>query len=322
MGKLLEVQRFKSGYNPGTGQYKLTYNRVGDKIDPARAASYRPIKRFDGSYAFGGDLETESGQPVYNDPTINSVSSRFSTLKFGVPAFKADPSKLATQISTQPSAPREAGRSLGQGLKSLLPYASNIVNSTRELPNPIAPPVETAISPNLVSYDADRTALDNDFRNFSKETDYKVANPTVAQGIKAGAMARKIAGNNQLAQQEGNTNAFIKNQTAQANQGVQSRNIERTRDFNDQLVSRKINQNRLQSENLANLSDKIQMESRDKSMFDLERRKIATLPIVHKDTGIYDRNLAKTALDEDEVLNGKKRLGGKIKIKQYGRTIR
>lgn len=292
MGKLLEVQRFKSGYNPGTGQYKLTYNRVGDKIDPARAASYRPIKRFDGSYGFGGDLETESGQPAYNDPTVNSVKSRFSNMK------------------------------LGQGLKSLLPYASNIVNSTRELPNPIAPPVETAISPNLVSYDADRTALDNDFRNFSKETDYKVANPTVAQGIKAGAMARKIAGNNQLAQQEGNTNAFIKNQTAQANQGVQSRNIERTRDFNDQLVSRKINQNRLQSENLANLSDKIQMESRDKSMFDLERRKIATLPIVHKDTGIYDRNLAKTALDEDEVLNGKKRLGGKIKIKQYGRTIR
>lgn len=315
-----EVQRFRAGYNPGTGQYKQTYNKIGDKIDPARVASFKPIKRFAGSYGYGGDMETESGQPNYTDPTTNSLSSRFSSLKFGAPAFKADPSKLGTSISSQPTAPK-AKRSLGSGLKSLLPYASNIVNATRELPNPIAPPVETAMSPNLVSYDADRTNLDNEFRNFSKETDYRVANPTVAQGIKAAAMARKISGNNQLAQQEGNTNAFIKNQTAQANQGVQSRNIERTREFNDSLVSRRINQNRLQSENLANLSDKIQLENRDKSMFDLEKRKLDVLPTLYKDTGVYDRNYKDLSEEERKAL-GFKRFGGKIKLSPNGRTIR
>lgn len=467
---LQEVIRFRSGYNPNTGRYKMTYNNVGDKIDPMRLESMKSIKRYfgpggpidpkvqskprtnwtpeliakleaqglitkghsdeqlsDGSRAaYGnnykgydyidiaqkksiddypaeirgqmsqeGDFPTNQNRRVtneyftdsannksiankqslyidpyssftspytgnkkeyggsirrmdiggekypysprtgeytpnqssdYTDPTYNNtpMSSRFSLIK---PAFnsKSITSDARDYVGGKPIVPptqqsisdkivaknpnpkvgsiaRTENPTQSNNIDDLLPYASNLVNSFRRLPNPIAPPTESPINPALVNYDADRGVLDRDYRSFGKETDYRVSNPAVAQAIKATAYGKKIQGENQLAQQEGNTNAFIKNQTAQANQQVIARSIERTREFNNENISRNTDQQRLQSENLANFSDKEQLQRRDKAQMDLEGRKLAIQAKYFRDSGIKGgiegRNLADSRLLE------------------------
>lgn len=175
-------------------------------------------------------------------------------------------------------------------LNSAVPYASNFVNAFRKLPMPYEPQQETYISPSLVNYSGARANAAAELGNYNRETDYKVAQHTLAQGLKAKALAGSIANLNNLAMQEGNTNAFIKNQTNQFNQGIQARNLQRIQDYNDSLLSRSLKQQELNSENIANLSDKYQMQQRDKNLYELEQRKLGIIPKFY-DTGVYGRQL-------------------------------
>lgn len=259
MTPIKEVERVKVGYNPATGSYKTTRSEVGERIDPIRLASLRPIKRFSGQFKTGGKM---------SDPTLHGEFSRFSSIKY------------------------EKGGAFMRGVESAVPYMSNVANAFRRLPMPKAAPTETPINPNLVNYDAARGAVDQDYQSFAGETDYKVPNAGVAQAVKATGLAKKIAAKNALSQQEENTNAFIKNQTNQTNQSIIARNIERQRDYNDQVLSRGINQQRLASENFADVADKFLMGKRDKAMIDLEGRKLNLEREKYKDTGVWGRNLS------------------------------
>lgn len=201
------------------------------------------------------------------------------------------------------------------GLNDVLPYASNLVNSFRKLPLPIAPNLESGITPNLVNYDATRGIINNKLASFNAETDYKTNNSTIGQALKAKALAGGIEGYNQAAQQEGNTNSIIKNQTNQFNQGVQARNINRTQEYNDNLVSRQLKQQELNSENLADVVDKFQLQRKDKNAQyqEGERNYINAL-------GIDRSLLGQTAIDKLDELNetqrkrlGYNKFGGKLK---------
>lgn len=286
---LREVERVKIGYNPATGHYKMTKSEVGERVDPIRLSSLRPIKRFSGQFRSGGKM---------SDPTLHGEFSRFSNIKY------------------------EKGGAFMRGVEAAVPYMSNIGNAFRQLPMPTPAPVESPINANLVNYDAAREAVNQDYQSFAGETDYKIPNAGVAQAVKATGLAKKIGAKNALAQQEQNTNAFIKNQTNQTNQSIIARNIERQRDYNDQVLSRGINKQRLASENLADVADKFLMGKRDKSMIDLEGRKLEVEREKYRDTGIWDRNLSTQELagyralypelTDDEI---KERFGIKTKRK-------
>jgi len=200
-------------------------------------------------------------------------------------------------------------------LSSIVPYASNVINGFRKLPSPIPSNMESSVSPNLVNYDASRNAIDVDQRNLNRETDYRVSNPAVAQAIKATTFGKSILGKNQLAQEETNTNAQIKNQNNQFNQGVQVRNIERQNQFNNNLVGRNITQQNLMSDNLANIGDKYQEQTRDKSLMELENRRLGYLSDFYEknDQGssVWDRERKNNPnVDKEGYFKGE--LGGDI----------
>jgi len=215
------------------------------------------------------------------------------------------------------------------GLNKVLPYASNMVNSFRKLPSPIAPVNETYMTPALVNYDATRNQINQQVTGQNREIDYKVNNATVRQALKAGTLSANIEGLNQVGQAEGNTNAQIKNQTSLANQGVQARNIERRQRFNDQILSRNLKQQELSAENLANFSDKYQMQQRDNTANDLEREKLDIIRnSFEKDENgntVMDRNLMdqmrKSEERMDKFSGGYNRYGGKIKKFPLGGKI-
>jgi hypothetical protein len=176
-------------------------------------------------------------------------------------------------------------------INGTMPYLSNILNSMRKLPAPQAPTLEQTIDPNLVNFDAQRVELKRLGANTNAGLDYRVSNPAVRQALRGQTLANIIAGSNDIAGQEQNTNAGIKNQNAQANSLINARNVQSTNQFKNDLLSRSINQQRLNSENTADFSTKYGLNLRDNAMMDLENRKLDILPTLYKDSGVFDRNL-------------------------------
>ncbi len=259
------------------------------------------------------------GSPIYADESPIQRLDKLGDIKS--PVFNPDTLKIDTP-STE-SGPSGAGL---KTLNSLMPYASNLVNGMRKLPQPIMSPTETPITPELVNYDAARNAIDVDQRNLNKETDYRVSNPAVAQALKAASLGQAIQGRNSLAMGEANANADIKNRTKIVNQGILGRNIQRRADFNDKLVGRNIEQQNLLSENVANISDKYQLSERDRNLMSLEERKLSYLPEFYEKgadgTSPYDRFLKRNPNAAKEVQQPNQRYGGRLRrfrnyYKQY-----
>jgi hypothetical protein len=257
----------------------------------------------------------------YNDPTF--FGTKNSNIVYPKKMGKGGPfgegaalNDLVTPETTSPN--------VGQVAGDLLPYASNIINGFRKLPRPITPPSESPIAANLVNMDAARNEIDTDARNLNKETDYRVSNQGVAQAIKATTFGRAVEGKNSLAMNEANTNAQIKNQTAQFNQGVVGRNISRQMGYNDQLLSRSLKQQDLRSENIADIGDKYQLQQRDKSLMDLEGRKLAILG-KNSDTGAVERQLGSNQMEEYKKLYpnlSEDEIRTKFDVKRYGGKIK
>lgn len=201
-------------------------------------------------------------------------------------------------------------KGLAKGLNKAVPYLSNIANTFRRLPEPSAPQQESYINPSLVNYDATRGKIQNNLANFNRETDYKVSGRTLAQGLKAKALAGATEGLNEAAQQEGNTNALIKNQTAQFNQGTQARNAERVQNYNDARLARTLKQQEFDAENLADTGNKFQLQQHDENMFELEKRKLGIIPKFYEN-GVYNRNLG---AEHDQAIKNLGEFGGYMEM--------
>lgn len=261
-----------------------------------------------GSFKFNADDYAKDDNRDYNFVDLDPRKSSLANTK-NLPVNLTGRFNPNIRASPPPNV-EKIGDSINYGkvANDLVPFVSNAINAFRKLPNPTAPPLESPISANLVNLDASRISADNDFRNFSKETDYKVSNPSTSQAIKAVGFGKLLQSRNDVNQSEANINAGIKNQTAQFNQGVIGRNIQRKMGYNDQILSRSLKQQELNADNIADVGDKYQLQTRDKSLMNLENRKLDILPTLYKDTGVFDRNYGDFSNKERY-----KRFGGKLK---------
>lgn len=177
-------------------------------------------------------------------------------------------------------------------LEGLIPFASNAANAFRSLPSPSAPLQATPFRSAHVNYDGARANAASELASFNRDTDYRVTNRSVAQGLKAKALAGSVANMNELNQQEQNTNANLDNQANFINQQVQEGNLGRIQNYNDAILGRSLKQQELTSENLADAGNKVQLMRNDNALMDLEHRKLNLLPKLYE-TGVYGRNLEK-----------------------------
>jgi hypothetical protein len=202
---------------------------------------------------------------------------------------------------------------VGQNAGKFLPYISNVVNAFRRLPKPIKPELEANMSADLVNYDNDRVEMDKQFAGLNKGAQASSANPAFANANRAAAFGKVLDTKAKIAQMERNTNAQIKNNTREANSRINARNTERNNSYNESLVARTIAQQQHNAQNLANFSDKVQLEKRDKAEMALERDRLDIIPRVYNDTGVVDRNVMDLLIAQKEKLGEKKRYGGTIK---------
>lgn len=127
-------------------------------------------------------------------------------------------------------------------------------------------------------------------------------------------LAKRLAAQNETYGAVNNLNANIQNQEAQLNAGIGARNTERVNTYN-QGVSDFINKKlQLTSENVANLSAKIQARGREKNQMDLDKEKYQILMSAYGD--LPEEMRAKYAhLFSNEKIGKKK--GGMIPTKLY-----
>lgn len=196
----------------------------------------------------------------------------------------------------------------------LVPYISNVFNATQKLPAVPKPVYEGTITPNLVNFNADRNELDRDLLGMNRGVEQVSSNPGIGNALKVANLSKFLEAKGRLTQTEGNLNSDIINNTKRFNSGILARNNERLNGYNQDVVSRKLAAQRLKSENLANATDKFQLQRRDKNLSALEQDKLEILKRKYQDTGVVDRNLL-DIIQQNQGSLGKYVMGGKLKMK-------
>jgi hypothetical protein len=202
---------------------------------------------------------------------------------------------------------------VGKNAGSILPYVSNLVNSFRKIPKPLKPELELPAQASLVNYDADRVDMDRQFLGMIKGMEAAASNPGAVNANRVAALGKFLEGKSRVSQLERNTNAQIQNRNNELNTSISARNTERGNNYKESLIAREIAQQQHNAQNLANFSDKVQMQRRDKSLMDLEKEKLQIIPRVYGDTGVVDRNILDLLKTQIEKQGGSKRYGGHIK---------
>lgn len=186
---------------------------------------------------------------------------------------------------------------LGSGINTALPYVSNMFNAFRTLPTVPTPEFQPLVTnPKTVNYEGDIAETDRMLRGLELGT--QTSNPALGLGMRANNLGTFLTQRNRIRQTQQNTNADIINRTRQFNSFIEGQNTNRLNDYRRALVERQLAQQRLSSENLADFSNKVQLQKRDRSMMDLEKRKLELLPKFFQDTGIIDRNMLMELLKE------------------------
>lgn len=266
----------------------------GGELTPVEVVSTRL-----GPKATPSPRETaEKGIAALKEPITPVASNLSSKLTSGVeginpsvdPRFPSFETKGATsEVSTAASGRtgvnlKREGRKASEVIDTLAPFASNIVNAFRRLPNPPAPSSQRELSPALINLDASRAEAVRARRSADKMIERNLASGTAIAASKAANLSQQVREYNAINQNEANANAQIKNQFQALNAQIRAENQNRRDTYNQQLVEKELKQQQLSAENIADVANKIQLIKRDKRLFDLEDTRLL-LTMAQDETG-------------------------------------
>jgi hypothetical protein len=199
-----------------------------------------------------------------------------------------------------------------QGTNAVMPYLSNIVNSFRKPPMPAAPKTVGYVTPRRVNYSDQMAEADRQVRGANLGADQSLDENTAA-AVKMGNLTQGIRAKNSISTAEANTNAQLAAQTDQLNAGINLQNTGMQNGYQQELVDRQIAQQREQSQNIANATDKYIASENEKAKADLDLQKLNVYKQLWQNSGVYDRLLGTMKqqginlpgiTDEDKKANG------------------
>lgn len=158
---------------------------------------------------------------------------------------------------------------IGQGL---IPFASNIANSFRKVPQPIPGSQISPVSFQKVNNSNELAAIDQQTRASDLAVDRNLSGNAGA-AVRTGNLAGKLRAYGDSYSRTANTNAGIYNQQEQFNSGIEDRNARVRDEYNDKTISARIAQQRASSENLSNASDKFVQLQNAKAQRELDAQK-------------------------------------------------
>jgi hypothetical protein len=238
-------------------------------------------------------------KPVFDTPEL-------TTANFTFPQSPQVAGASTTQAPVQTSSNSKSGFS--QAVDKVSPFLSNFMNATQRLPLPPNPVLNTEITPNLVNYDASRAEAVRQTRGADKVARENLNSGAAVSATKAANLAQQDRAIGQANEAESNTNAGIRNQAAAENAQIRAGNNALTNNYNNEMVSRQLKGQQLNTQNMANIEEKINGLARDKKLFNLEDQKLM-LEALKDNTGasyraarsVFQRNLSPESMAEIEA---------------------
>lgn len=200
---------------------------------------------------------------------------------------------------TNPGEPKGSGinwGAIGAGLSkvgnAVMPYASNIANSLRRPPNPAVPNLVSPVTLSRIDLSASRGRMERAARSQDLNADRSL-NEQAANSVRSANLAKTMEGEGQVSEQEAFLNARQKAEAAGMNLNVDAMNTNAMNRYNDEKTSRSLALQREQSSNLSNAADKAISIKNEQQKAALDQQKLTTLSQIWKQSGVYDRMLAK-----------------------------
>ena len=262
----------------------------------------------------------DDGGPVdpLTDPTFK-VRPRATDNPYGVQATGAvdgDPSNLFGTVAnnnTGVNSPAPTGTNwskvFGQamtGASKVVPYASNIANSFRTPPLPPAPQVVNPVVLSRIDLSNARNNISRSVRGQDLNAD-RALNPQAAAAVRNANLAKEIEGTSQVSEQEAFLNSRQKAEQAGMNLNVDTMNATARHQQQEQMMERTMAQQREQSQNLSNVSDKFVQQQDQHAKEQLDLQKIGILSQMWRSSGVYGRmvdKMKKQGVDTSDFEDG------------------
>jgi hypothetical protein len=257
------------------------------------------MKKLKKIYDNDGDIDPATGLPSYG----SYIRNKFGMRNLGIPTTTGKPvagyepieGASHTNIAPNATAPVAAGSSpllntlntIKGGVDKAAPFLSNAINALRKPPAPTRGRMLNPVSLAKVDYSGERASIDSQTAAANKGADQGVDGQTAA-AIRGANAARNFDAKGQSYEREANANSAISNQQAQLNAGIEAQNLGREDKYNDDVISMKLANQREQSQNLANASDKYVAEKNADAARALDKEKFRILSKVYSN-GIVDR---------------------------------
>ena len=174
----------------------------------------------------------------------------------------------------------------GTDVSDFVPYVSNIVNSFRRVPRPMAPKTIDPVTGTTISLaDAKRQVSDT---SRAADLSTKDLDAQTGAAIRVGNMASRFRSLSDLNSKEAQINSQLGNQTKMINANIDAQNTGIINQYHDDITNAQIAQQREQSENLANASDKFITQQSVKDQYKLDKEKTKIMSKMYN-PGVYGR---------------------------------
>lgn len=241
-------------------------------------------------FAGGNPDQDTSGMDAYSGsgvPTFDPTGDMTSGFNWG-PSSASAGAPAGGSTATGGSAWSKVFGSAGQ----ILPYASNISNSFRRPPMPFQPTMVNPQPLSPVNLSNARNQIVRSVRAQDLNAD-RALNSQAAVAARSANLAKEMEGTSQVSEQEAFLNSRQKAESAGMNLNVDTMNATAMNRYRESLVERSMAEQREQSGNLANASDKMIGQINEQRKASLDLQKMNTLSQMWKESGVYDRMLAK-----------------------------
>lgn len=248
-----------------------------------------------------------------------------------------DKSKTNPTVQNAPNVDVAAEKTGSDKLKDFLPYASNFLNMFRKAPGVPKPTMNGMVTMNKVNMDNDRYAVEQGYRDATRQTNQNL-NENTAASVRGSMMAQRINSLSGINQNERNTNIDISNKENMVNNQIEQGNNAKMDGYNQQVMERNMAQQRFNSENFANFSDKAIQIGNERNRYnvllqnenakrDLDLKKFGiTAHMFNKNGKVAENTVAQ--LNEEGIETpavptklGKNKYGGFMK-KSIGRKVK
>lgn len=196
--------------------------------------------------------------------------------------------------------------------------APNVVNAflQKRLKGPATPSLETDLKLQRMSADPQ---LAETARAYQQAKGVITANTSQGSNLTSAVgnlLSKRLSAQNQLYGDINNLNTQIGNQEAGMNQAVRARNIERTNQFKNNQVDFANRKLAMTSENVANLSGKLQQMRKERNLQKKDQQSLEFLQSAYGDSGVLNRLQEQNPELFESVqkaLGNSNKFGGKLK---------